>query len=129
MDGRLWLKKITLNDTLGVYKNDLIVDIIGHTTDKKRALCVARPRDILKPLSQLIQEVDLTDLIVANIRTDYFTLILSEQFSFLLKFKSFKLLINKDERKIIAVYTMDATNWRCYQCSISIPVPENSIQI
>ncbi len=127
IDGRLWIKKISLNDTLGVYRNDIIVDIIAYTMDRKQALCIARPRDILKPSSQLMFTAELNDLKLAFLRCDYFALAITEQFKHLLKYKTFKLLINKNERKIIAVFTVDPVGWSYSQCNITIPIPKSSI--
>lgn len=126
IDGKIWLKKYTLFDTIGLYDHD-IVDIIAVDILRKTCTCVLRPRDIRKPLNSQMFEVENFKIKIPYIRTDYFSLLITEQFKQLLIYKNVKLLINEKSRKIIYVLVLSSSGWSSIECNISIPLPKGAL--
>lgn len=117
-----WQRPANHYDLIAIIKNeDLFVDIIAYSLDRKIALCVARPRNIFKPIAQQLRSVEITNLYVVFLKTDYFMLIVTEQFGRILLFNKIKLLFNENTRKIIAIFILSPVGWGSIECCIHIP--------
>jgi predicted transcriptional regulator len=125
-----WQRPANNYDTLAIIKDqDLFVDIIAYSIDRKIALCVARPRNIFISTAQQLLNVEISNLYVVFLKTDYFTLIVTEQFGRILLFNKIKLLFNENTRKIIAVFILSSVGWGSIQCNMYIPPTERSKEI